>query len=114
MDTDSDVCILVANEPQTYREALTLAMRLERPALDVRAVDPVDLDREVARCHPALVVCSALSSTIEQQSGTWVLLYPEGARLAVVSGDNDPTVTSDLDLPSILALVERVMSTTSP
>jgi hypothetical protein len=100
-------CILVANEPRTYREALTLAVQAERPALDVRAVDPSDLEREVTRCRPALVVCSELSPAVEQRSALWILLYPEGARLAVVGGDDSPAVTGDLDLPGILALVDR-------
>ncbi|HKG25483.1 MAG TPA: hypothetical protein VKB09_07525 [Thermomicrobiales bacterium] len=101
--------ILVANEPRTYREALTLAVRAERPLLDVRAVDPADLDREVARCRPALVVCSELSPTVELRSAIWVLLYPEGARLAVVGDGEAPAVTGDLDLPGILDLVDRAV-----
>jgi hypothetical protein len=103
-------CILVANEPRTYREALTLAVRAERPMLDVRTVDPSELDHEVACCRPALVVCSELSPTVEQRTAIWVLLYPEGARLTVVGdGDESPAVTGDLDLAGILALVDRAV-----
>jgi hypothetical protein len=109
LDFLDGACILVANEPRTYREALTLAVRAERPLLDVRAVEPTDLDREVARCRPALVVCSELRSIVEQRLPIWVLLYPEGTRLAIVGGGTAPAVTGDFDLPGILALVDRAV-----
>jgi hypothetical protein len=101
-------CILIANDPRSYREALALALRAARPTIDVREVDPGNLDYEVLRRHPVFVVCSRLSATVEHGSNAWVLLYPEGERLAVI-GDEQVSVMSDLDLSGVLRLIDRAI-----
>lgn len=75
---------LIANEPRTYREALSEALRQLRPQLEVNAVEPDDLDTEVERFHPHLVVCSREDDNPRDGPLTWVTLYPDDQNLAEV------------------------------
>ncbi len=75
---------LIANEPRTYREALTDALRRLRPRIEVSVVEPDVLDAEVERFHPHLVVCSRDCAAAQNGTLTWVTLYPGGENLAEV------------------------------
>jgi hypothetical protein len=77
--------ILVGNEPFSYREVHAEAFRLLRPDAEVVRVEPDELDAAVARLSPHLVVCSTMSEVVQTRPLSWILLYPDGANLAVVS-----------------------------
>ena len=102
------ILVLVANEPRAYRETIALALRELRPEAEVLAVEPETLDAEVVRRRPALAVCSALSSeVVETRVPAWVLLYPGGANLAVVSVRGERATRGGLGLADLAALVDR-------
>jgi hypothetical protein len=98
--------VLLANEPRAYREALAAAVRLRCPAAVVRELDAADLDAAVARERPDLVVCSAASAAVEAGAPAWVLLYPGGARAAVVAAAGRVRVLPDLALDDLLGLLD--------
>ena len=75
---------LIANEPRTYREALSEALRRLRPQLEVSVVEPEALEAEVERFHPHLVVCSREGDLPRSDTLTWVTLYPNDQNLAEV------------------------------
>jgi hypothetical protein len=77
--------ILVGNDPRSYRETHAETFRLLRPQAEVVRVEPGELDAAVVRLAPHLVVCSALSEVVQTRPLAWILLYPDGANLAVVS-----------------------------
>ena len=77
--------ILVGNEPLSYRQVHAETFRILRPEAEVVRVEPDELDAAIARLAPHLVVCSALSEVVETRPLAWILLYPDGANLAVVS-----------------------------
>ena len=77
--------ILVGNEPLSYREVHAETFRLHRPGAEVELVAPDELDAGVVRLAPHLVVCSTLSEVVQTRPLAWILLYPDGANLAVVS-----------------------------
>ena len=89
------VLVLVANEPRAYRETIALALRELRP------------DAEVVRRRPDLAVCSALSEVVETRVPAWVLLYPEGANLAVVSVRGERATSGGLGLADLAAVVDQ-------
>ena len=99
--------VLVANEPRAYREAIAAGLRELRPAFDVVETDPAGLDAAVVRLAPAFVVCSEVTEVVETRSPAWVLLYPEGTRLAVASVAGEHATTGELDLAGLLALLDR-------
>ncbi len=98
---------LVGNAPRAYREALGFALRARRPDIDVVIVDPKAVDAAVVSLYPVFVVCSALTEVIETRVPAWVLLYPDGARLAVSSVAGERTQTSNLDFDALLTLADR-------
>ena len=77
--------ILVACELQTYRQALAAAFRELRPDIEVFEAEKEDLDREVERLGPGLVVCSRLTARVEDHAPSWVELYPNHGPRSVVS-----------------------------
>ncbi len=101
------VRVLLANEPPAYREVLTLVFQeLQLPA-DVSCVEPEDLDGEIVRLSPHLVICSRLTGMLDAARVGWLLLYPDGETRAVLSMLGQRTELIDTDLNDILALVER-------
>ena len=69
--------ILVACELQSYRQALAAAFRELHSKVEVFEAEKDDLDREVERLRPDLVVCSRLTAQVEDQAASWVELYPD-------------------------------------
>ena len=100
--------ILIANEPRSYREALASVLRLVRPSLEIRETDPDGLDQALLGRSLAVVIASRPNVALEQRAATWILLYPEGARLAVVC-DAGTIPMRDLDLTGLLAIIDRAV-----
>lgn len=99
--------ILVANEPRAYREVLFDALRILRPLAEVVVADPRDLDAEVERRAPNLVVCSRLTGTVEALCPAWIELYPDGSQRATARLGRERVSQDGLDLKGLLALVDR-------
>lgn len=78
---------LVANEPRVYREVISDALARLRPLVEVFCcVEAEDLDRDVARFGPHLVICSRLTESVRERCPCWVVLYPEGENRAEIGG----------------------------
>lgn len=101
--------ILLANEPLAYRQALSRALQIERPHLQVLAVAPDELDAAVQAHAPVLVVCDRLTHPVQQCVSAWVLLYPDGTRNVTSSLAGEEERASDLDLAGLLAFVDRAV-----
>jgi hypothetical protein len=99
--------ILVANEPCTYREAITDVLRELRPHIEVNSVEPDGLDNEVARLRPHLVVCSRITVAVQALLG-WVMLYPDGENLAVISAAGEKMTVDNVGLGDLLSFIDRV------
>ena len=85
---------LIANEPRTYREVLADGLRAFRPQVETSTVEPDDLDAEIARLRPHLVVCSRPCVAAQDGTLTWVVLYPrEENRAEVFTAGEHATIT---------------------
>lgn len=102
-----DMRIMVANEPRAYRDVITAAFREFRPRHEVIPVEPDQLDGEVARLHPHLVVCSRLSEAVETSPVSWVMLYPDNETRSVISIAGEQTVTADVEFSQLLSVIDR-------
>jgi hypothetical protein len=87
---------LIANEPRVYREVVSDALMRLRPLVEVFCVDAEDLDREVARFGPHLVICSRLTESVRERCPLWVVLYPEGEDRAEIGGDGSLGIAARL------------------
>jgi len=102
------MCVVVANEPRSYREAITATLQALRPNIEVRIVEPEELDREVERGAPGLVLCSRATPTVEKEVPVWIELYPEHEPLAVVSISGlCLTAIEDLGFSDLLWILDR-------
>ena len=97
--------IFVAIEPQSYSDVFSSALHVLLPAHDVRAAVPVDLDSEIARFTPHVVICSRLSEAVRVVARSWVLLYPDGHAHAVVSIDGREEEVVGIELSCLLAVI---------
>jgi hypothetical protein len=99
--------ILVANEPRSYRDAITQVLQAMRPEFIAVSEEPADLDDMLRRHEPTLVLCSRVTEWLLSNIPAWIILYPAGASLVVTSiGGNQHTLT-DVDISHLLALVDE-------
>jgi hypothetical protein len=98
--------ILVACELRSYREAIASAFRVLRPGVEVFEVEEEDLDREVERIVPDLVVCSTLSERVEGRVPNWVELYLECGSRSVVSLRGERSTVEEIELTDLLSIVD--------
>jgi hypothetical protein len=101
-------CIVVANEPRAYREALAAALHELRPHLEVICIEPDDLDANVSHYRPRLVLCSRLTETVERCCNAWILLYPNRENRAVISVAGRRTVVNDIEFYHLLSAIDEV------
>lgn len=99
--------VLIGNDPRSYRETIALAFGRLRPGIKVFTAEPEDLDREVLRLRPEFVMCSRLSETIEKNAPTWVELYPNGASRSRVCTNGERYTHPDMDLDTLLSILDR-------
>jgi hypothetical protein len=99
--------IIVANEPRSYREVIAAAVQTLRPHIEVVLTTAEDLDREVIRLEPQLVVCSRLTPAVQSRPLTWIMLYPEGRTEAVINLGGHSTTVNDLEFDRILSIIDE-------
>jgi hypothetical protein len=99
--------ILVACELQSYRQALAAAFRELRPDVEVFEAEKEDLDREVERLGPDLVVCSRLTARVEDHAPSWVELYPNHGTRSVVSVLGERSTVEEIQLSELLSIIDR-------
>ncbi len=100
--------ILVANEPRTYRQVISCVLGNLKPDAEVIATEPEDLDREILRFTPHLVVCSQATPAVRSNVPAWVELYPNGASGAVIGLAGEHTMVADVQFDTLLSTVDRV------
>ena len=98
----SELRILVANSPASYRQVHAETLRALRPEAAVFLSDPAALDADIARLQPHLVLCSALTDTLRAGPLAWLLLYPDGANRAVASIGGRERAIADVGLEDVL------------
>jgi hypothetical protein len=106
----SGLRILLANEPRSYREALSATFRILKPNTEVFVIDPDKLDIEVERLSPQLVICSRATPTVKIQSLAWVELYPEHGSESVVSVGGERSTIAEIELADLLRVIARTES----
>ena len=100
---------LIANEPAIYREAISAALSVLRPGIEVFTAEPEDLEGEFLRLLPQLVVCSQPPKCMESDASVWVELYPDGASHAVLSSlDGCRTTLTGMDFDTLLSILDSI------
>lgn len=103
----TDISILIANDPRAYRDTIAVALRLLRPHLDLQVADPETLDEMIILHAPQVAICSYLTTIVETRVPTWIVLYPDGALVALQCLNGARTTVSELDLNGIVNIIDE-------
>ncbi len=98
-------CIIVANEPRAYREALAYAFGIHYPRAEVVVIEPHRLDREVAALDPLVMVSSRPGAAPGARRLVWVTLYPDGEDRAVVAAPGVRRIVPGVTIDDLLAVI---------
>jgi hypothetical protein len=99
--------VLVANELRYYREVVANAVLMFRPEVEVKIVEPSDLDSSILQLAPDLVVCSRITPTIRTRCSAWVELYPDEEPLAIVCINGQGSTVNDIELDGLLSIIDQ-------
>ncbi len=105
--------VLVANELASYRESIAAVLRFSFPDLEVYEASPADLNREVLRVRPGLVICSRATSLVRERVPNWVELHPECDPLSTFCLDGKRIVRERVDLSDLISIVDRSAARTA-
>lgn len=100
--------VLVANEFASYRESLAAVLRASLPDVQVSEATSAELNREVLRLRPDLVVCSRITSLVEDRVDNWIELYPGCETFSTFCLDGERFRKDHVDLEDLLSVVGRV------
>jgi len=101
--------VILSNDPRAYREALFIALRRLRPKIDLLPVDPGLLVQEIDRHAPDLVILSTTDLITDDVPWSWILLYPDGARLAIIHTKARQQQRGSLGLDDLLRIIDESM-----
>ena len=99
--------VLVACHLTSYREALAGVFRELRPNVEVFETEMEDLDSEVGRLGPDLVVCNRVTARVENDVPNWVELYPFCEARSVVNLRGERTTIEEIQLSDLLSVIDR-------
>ena len=97
----------MANELASYRESLAAVFRFSLPDLEVFETDSANLNREVLRLRPDLVICSRVTALVQERVPNWIELYPECKPLSTFCVGGERFTKKTVDLPDLLAVATR-------
>ena len=99
--------VLVANELASYRESIAAVLRYSFPDLEVFEATAAELNREVLRLRPEVVICSRATSLVKERVTNWVELHPECDPLSTFCIDGERSVREQVDLSDLIFVVDR-------
>ena len=102
------VRILVAIEPQMYREVLASHFRQERPLSEVVLASSQALQSEAERTKPHLIFANEIPPELKEEgSSFWVELRVSDVLVADISADGYSDTVRDVSLQDLIAVVDK-------
>lgn len=105
--------VLVANELASYRESIAAVLRVSLPDVEVCEATSAELNREVLRRRPELVICSRVTSLVEDRVPNWIELHPECGSPSTFCLDGERSVREQVDLSDLISAVDRTAARTA-
>lgn len=99
--------VLLANEPRSYREAMAEVFRALKPLARIHVAEARELDTEVGRLLPGLVICSCATPLVRSEVPAWVELYPEHNSLATICIGGERLTVDGIGIADLLSAVDR-------
>jgi hypothetical protein len=103
------VCILVAIEPQMYREVLASHFHQERPLSEVVLASSQALQSEAERTKPHLIFATEIPPELKEEGSSffWVELRASDVLVATISADGYSDTVRDVSLQDLIAVVDK-------
>lgn len=99
--------VLITIAPLSYREVLMFALRRRRSHVEVTIAGPDELDGEMERNMPELIICNAATRRVRDSGVSWVeVLVHDGMDANVCVGGVSSTV-EDPGIEALLAIVDE-------
>jgi hypothetical protein len=99
---------LIANDPRVYRELIADALLRLRPLVEVSTAEPAELDREVERLRPHLVISNRTNAGVPTGCLTWVVLYPDEEDRAEIGGAGGHTaLVTGIRVADLLSIMDE-------
>ena len=98
--------ILVAIEPQMYREVLAFHIRKQRPRSEVTLASAQTLQAEALRTKPHLIVADEVSAELKEMVLLWMQIRRDD-RLDATVGDGGHATIHDVTLQDLLTAVDK-------
>jgi hypothetical protein len=99
--------ILVAIEPQMYRQVLAFHFRQQRPRADVVLASPQTLHDEARRTRPHLIFANEVPPEFKEAGVFWVEVRNDDGLVATIRADGYSTTIDDVSLQELLAVVDK-------
>lgn len=100
--------MLVAIAPRSYREAVALYIHQHRPPAEVLIAPPGELEREVGRFRPHVIVCNETTDKVLGSVHSWVEILFEDSLSANVKVDElRSQQVEDVGMDDLLAVLDE-------
>lgn len=99
--------VLVANELASYRQSIAAVLRFSFPDVEVLEASSADLNREALRLRPELVICSRVTSLVEERVPNWVELHPDCTPFSTFYLEGERFVRERVELSDLMSIVDQ-------
>ena len=109
--------ILITVPPLIYREALAAAVHQHRPDLEVRIAPPEDVEEEMGRLSPHLLVhneTDGLDPALLSPLLGWIEVLYSDTMDAKVCSDGQVSEVRDISIADLLTIVDDVEAAIRP
>jgi hypothetical protein len=101
------VLVLVSIDPHAYNEAIGIVLAKLRPHLDVRIIDPEELEAKVAGLHPEVVIGGLPEAATAGAKIAWAEFSPYDEPAARVRVGGRRWELCDVSLDHLLSVVDE-------
>ena len=101
------VLVAFGDEYRAYREVIAAGIRILRPQVEVATATPAEVEWEVGRFDPHVVVCGASVPADPGDVPAWVELPVESQRPTRIRVSARRRTSVNLDLEGLLAIVDE-------
>lgn len=101
------VRVLITIAPLSYRQVLMLTLQRRRPQVEVILSRPEELDGEVERLAPDLVVRNVVTQGVRDRVISWVEMLVHDGPGANVCVSGAPSTLEDAGTEELLAIVDE-------
>jgi hypothetical protein len=99
--------VLIAITPAMYQQILALFLKERRPSAEVETTDLANLNSEVERFGPDLLICHKTSTEVRKGVFSWIEIRYTDSMDAIVSVEGKATRIEDVKIEDLLATLDE-------